>query len=129
MGLDCRNTLSNTSLSPGCRQLETQGAADQVRWTWMYGWIVSLGGVVGLPLCWGCVKAIERLGISIYRNRHEYDEGDRSISGTLEVDPFMDVREDAELRATIATFQTGNVFYEVLFTTINPDKVFVNFWY
>ena len=39
------------------------------------------------------------------------------------------LRRDVELRLAALTFQTGNVFYEVLFTVINPDEPLINFMY
>merc|ERR1712151_1369368 len=87
--------------------------------------MISAGGVVGLVLSWASLRMIFSQAVETFRSGDETVQQNRDV--TLE--PFADVKEDAEVRVGAATFQTGNVFYEVLFTVINEEHVLRNYWY
>lgn len=100
------------------------GATEQYNHTLQYGWMISLGGLTSLFLAWSFVNLIGKRAFDIYRLPSAV-----ATDAPTEIDPFEDFKEDVEIRTGAVTFQTGNVFYEVLFTTIAPDHLFRNVWY
>eukprot|EP00927_Polykrikos_kofoidii_P043291 TRINITY_DN37348_c0_g1_i1.p1 TRINITY_DN37348_c0_g1~~TRINITY_DN37348_c0_g1_i1.p1 ORF type:complete len:1092 (-),score=161.22 TRINITY_DN37348_c0_g1_i1:159-3434(-) len=123
----------------GCQLIATEALADQEYYSRTYGLMISGGGLVAFVLTFECRRYVLNLAVNISR---KFAELTRSINTTrktllrqssievaLKAIPFADFKEDVSLRMTAATFQAGNVFYEVLFTTVNPDKVGHNIIY
>eukprot|EP00927_Polykrikos_kofoidii_P009158 TRINITY_DN13801_c0_g1_i1.p1 TRINITY_DN13801_c0_g1~~TRINITY_DN13801_c0_g1_i1.p1 ORF type:complete len:802 (-),score=134.24 TRINITY_DN13801_c0_g1_i1:320-2725(-) len=127
----------NVTFVPRCQQMYTSDVAVQTTDSLEYGWIIFVGGLLGLVGTWTFRLYLECRAQIVSREAKEMQEKKKSLlprearAELTEVDPFEDVKEDSEIRTASVLFQTGNVFYEVLFTVINPnpDHLFANLVY
>eukprot|EP00927_Polykrikos_kofoidii_P009160 TRINITY_DN13801_c0_g2_i1.p1 TRINITY_DN13801_c0_g2~~TRINITY_DN13801_c0_g2_i1.p1 ORF type:complete len:1053 (-),score=157.67 TRINITY_DN13801_c0_g2_i1:381-3539(-) len=130
--------VHNVTFAPPCQQMYTSKNAEQITDSLTYGWIIFLGGFLGLLGTWTFRVYLQGRAFIASSKAKEMQEkkknrralrSEQARAELTEIDPYEDVKEDSEIRTASVLFQTGNVFYEVLFTVINPDRPFPNIVY
>jgi len=118
-------TQCSKSVEPHCQQLSTADGMKQQYFSCAFGWIISLGGTLALAEAARTMRAASDHVMDLVNHKQsEVPEG-----CTRDDSYHSAVRHNSAIRASALTFQTGNVFYEVLFTVINPDGWIQDVWY
>jgi len=148
--------LGSKAMPAPCQQVYTDNIILQQHYSRLYGSLIVVAGLSFLFICryfidlYTCMsidimlsmkaekKEMDKITIvDLPANAEEADAEEngsktsnltRSLSAAERV-PFKDIMEDISIPMTACTFQTGNVFYEVVFTVVNPDAVAVNVIY